>query len=213
MGYKLLSSEDDVLSKEESELRHIAEKHGIDYCSPKTPFNRRAIITRMSRDIALPISQLYSWMADVGNHGRFFPHLRAMNVLHPADLANVIGSNQVVVVEGLAEGGSKLGIKLFSLFPEERIEGELLTDPFVSAVAPGIKSDRKDGSITWAFKANSGSSTKMTIESDFEVPSGSPYIRGTIDHVWLDFFENVMVATSELKKEEKLCSPFPQLVN
>jgi ribosome-associated toxin RatA of RatAB toxin-antitoxin module len=190
-------------------LQAIANRHDIDYQVPETPFNRRAVISSMSRVFAIPREELYTLMADVGAHGRFFPHLRALNVIDREHLANSIGANQVVVVEGLAEGGSKLGVKLFTFKPPDRIEGELMTDPFVSA--EGVTSHEKKGSIVWRFEAVDETHTRMSVESDFGVGANSAYIRGTVDHVWLDFFENVMVYTNELAPAEKMAAPFPEL--
>lgn len=188
------------------ELRRIAEAYGIEYDAPPSPFNRRAVISRMARNFQVPQKKLYNLIADVGAHVRFFPHLRALNVIKSKQLANVIAENQVVVVEGLAEGGSKLGVKLFTFFPTDRIEGELMTDPFVSG-APHLMHN-KSGSILWHFQAVGPSTTRMRVESDFTVGPNSAYVRGTVDHVWLDFFENLMVHFGEMAKSQKLCSPF-----
>lgn len=130
-------------SVDETELRTIANALKVDYQALPTPFNRRSLGTRMSRDFQVPKGKLYDLIADVGAHHRFFPHLKALNVIDSAMLADAIGDNQVVVVEGLAEGGSKLGVKLFTLKPPDRIEGELMTDPFVSAA--GVTAHKRDG--------------------------------------------------------------------
>src|ERR1019366_3776178 len=103
---------------------------------------------------------------------------------------------QVVVVEGLAEGGSKLGVKLFTFKPTDRIEGELMTDPFISA--HGVTAHNKEGSIVWAFQRLDDKKTRMEVESDFGVGPNSAYVRGAVDHVWLDFFENLMVHFNEI---------------
>jgi ribosome-associated toxin RatA of RatAB toxin-antitoxin module len=193
-------------SIEESLLRKIADTHGIEYVTPRAPFNRRAVISSLARTFHLPKDTLYELMADVGSHGRFFPHLRALNVIDSKSLAGAIGDNQVVVVEGLAEGGSKLGVKLFTFIPTDRIEGELMTDPFVSA--SGVSMHEKEGSIVWNFEPIDDANTRMHVESDFGVGANSAYVRGTVDHIWLDFFENVMIHTKELSREQKLCAPF-----
>lgn len=191
-------------------LQKIADTHKIDYQTPSTPFNRRAVISRMSRIFPVPKNDLFATIADVGAHGRFFPHLRALNVIKRDQLANCIGENQMVVVEGLAEGGSKLGVKLFTLIPTDRIEGELMTDPFVSA--EGVSMHDKKGSIVWNFDRVDDAQTRMSVESDFGVGANSAYIRGSVDHVWLDFFENLMMHYGEMERAQKLCAPFPDLV-
>jgi hypothetical protein len=66
------------------------------------------------------------------DHTRLFSHLTAINTITSDQVTNVIGKNQMVIVEDLAEGGSKLGVKLVTLFPPDRIECELYTDLFDS---------------------------------------------------------------------------------
>lgn len=189
-------------------LQEIARTHRITYEPLPTPFHRHAVRTRMSRVFRIPKEQLYDKIADVGSHNRYFPHLRALNVITNAELANVLSDNQLVVVEGLAEGGSKLGVKLFTLSPPDRIEGELMTDPFVSARS-STASHNKRGAILWEFEEVDDSHTRMKVESDFEVGPVSAYVHSTVDHVWLDFFENMMIETGELTRADKLCAPFP----
>lgn len=194
---------------EQARLEEIADRLGVTYTPLPTPFNKRAVATRMARDFPVPKDHLYALIADVGSHQRFFPHLKALNVITPDMLANAIGPNQVVVVEGLAEGGSKLGVKLFTLTPTDRVEGELMTDPFVSAQAADLVAmHNKKGSIVWAFTKVSDEVTRMEVSSDFEVGPNSAYVRGAIDHVWLDSLENMMVHFGEITPEQKLCAPF-----
>ena len=195
---------------EVARLKEIAVKYNIEYEQPATPFNRNAIRTRMARVFKVPQADLFAMISDVGAHGKWFPHLRALNVVTNQQLGGVIGDNQVIVVEGLAEGAAKLGVKLFTLTPPDLIEGELMTDPFVSAKTL-TAADRKQGSIVWQFKKIDEASTRMQVESDFEVRGNSQYVRGSVDHVWLDFFENFMVDLGELKDADKLCNPFPDL--
>jgi hypothetical protein len=101
-------------------------------------------------------------------------------------------------------------VKLFTFKPTDRIEGELMTDPFVSAHNVGAMHNKK-GSIVWDFARVDDANTRMQVESDFEVSANSTYIRGAVDHVWLDFFENLMIHANELTKNNKLCAPFPEL--
>lgn len=206
---------------QEALLREVARGYGIEYdtaaslprfsnnASPHELTNQPFIETRMAREFPESREQLFARIANIEDHARLFSHLTALNVISSKAVAQVIGENQFIIVEGLAEGGSKLGIKLMTLVPPERIECELFTDLFRSAVRAGPKQDSKSGTIFWEFYEQPSGGTIMQIRSRFQINENSAYIRGTVDHVWLDFFENVMIDLHELKRSEKKCAPFP----
>lgn len=182
-----------------NQLNKIADAHSITYERLKaTP--SRAIATRMARVFNLPQERMFEIFADVGNHTRFFPHLKKVITVSNADLGNVLEDNQVLIVEGLEEGGSKVGVKLFTLHPPDRIECNLLTDPFPENI---VLSDRKRGAITWKFEKIDDNSSRMTVESTFNPDSNKFFKRGMVDHVWIDFFENAMVELGELNPTDR----------
>lgn len=191
---------------DEESLKSIAAEYDIEYVPVETE-SANAIATQMSRVFKISRSELFAKIANLKDHTRLFSHLTAINVINSADVADVIGENQFVIVEGLAEGGSKLGVKLVTLTPEERIDCELMTDPFSTAISTRA-ADPKRGRISWVFEEVAPNTTKMTASSDFQVEAESAYVRGAIDHVWLDFFENVMIDTRELTPTRKRAAPF-----
>mgnify|MGYP002783878393 FL=1 len=176
------------------QIKAIAAFHSIDYetVSSELP---NVISTKMSRDFNIPQEDIFAIFADLEGHPKFLPHLKAVKVIKNADIGNVLQDNQVLIVEGLEEGGSRMGIKLFTLFPPNRIEGRLLTDPFPEDVS---RSDPKKGTINWIFDKLDDNKTKMTIESTFDPVSNKFFNRGMVDHVWINFFENTMIEFGEL---------------
>lgn len=189
-----------------TDLARIALAHNILYDTPGSSFPF-GIATTMSRVYKVPKGDLYKRIADLKGHTQLFSHLSAINVVDSASVANVIGPNQYVIVEGIAEGGSKLGVKLVTLL-EDEIRCELFTDLFKTAAFQGRKSDPKAGAITWKFQEVSPNETKLSISSDFQVSDQTQYVRGSIDHVWVDFFENLMVEAGELTPATKMAQPF-----
>jgi hypothetical protein len=195
-----------MIALDDATLKAVSVEHGIDYTPIETK-HAHGIATKMSRVFKLSKSQLFAKIANLKDHTRLFSHLTALNVIKSSEVANVIGKNQFVIVEGLAEGGAKLGVKLVTLTPDDKIECELFTDLFKSAKSNQPLHNKK-GSIVWDFEEIDPCSTKMTVESDFETPAETPYVRGSVDHVWMDFFENVMVDTRELTPAKKRTAPF-----
>jgi len=187
---------------EVASLQSIAEAHSIAYEALKSK-SETGVATRMSRVFNIPQKDLYALLADLEGHVALFPHLKKLRAITNEELGGVLGENEVIVVEGMEEGGSKLGIKRFKLTPPSKIEGTLLTDPFPSDNG-GPAGDRKMGTINWYFEEVDQGSSRMTIESDFVPNTTQFYVRGLVDNVWLDFFENVMIRVGELRHENKL---------
>lgn len=198
-------------SLDDGTLRSIADAHSIDYV-PLDTRHANGIATRMSRKFQLSKTALFDKIANLKDHTRLFSHLKAVIVVRSEDIGGAIGKNQFVIVEGLEEGGSKLGVKLITITPNHKIECELLTDPFDTARADSADNpsgkDRKRGAISWQFDDEPNGTSRMTVQSDFQVEKDTAYVRGTIDHVWMDFFENVMLDTKELSRNKKRAAPF-----
>jgi hypothetical protein len=183
------------------QLNQIAAHHEIHYeILPSAP---NSVATRLSKVFPqVSRSQLYREMADIGRHQRFLPHLKSLVVVTPEQLGNAIAPNQTIIVESLVEGGARLGVKLFTAFPDERLLCNLITDPFPEgAVAQPM--DKKQGTIEWKF-ADEGSGTKMTVESNFMTTDKTVFVHELVDHVWLNFFENVMVYFGEIQPASRL---------
>ncbi|BCM94499.1 hypothetical protein IAD21_06406 (plasmid) [Abditibacteriota bacterium] len=180
------------------QLKSIADTHSITYEYLPSE-SETAVATKMSRVFNIPQERMFDLFANLENHPTFFPHLKAVKVITNEDLGNVLQDNQVLMAEGLEEGGSKLGVKLFTLLKPHRIEGQLLTDPFATINTR----DPKRGTINWDFERVDDNSSKMTVESNFVPDSNKFFSRGMVDHVWMDFFENTMVHLDELSQEDR----------
>lgn len=184
----------------QAQLNQIASNHGIQY--EILPSAANSVATRLSKIFPqVRKSDLYREMADIGRHQRFLPHLKSLVVVTPGQLGNAIAPNQTIIVESLVEGGSRLGVKLFTAFPEERLVCDLITDPFPEASVGPL--DNKKGKITWMFNEE-GNGTKMTVESNFMTTDRTVFVHELVDHVWLNFFENVMVHFGEMQPANKM---------
>jgi ribosome-associated toxin RatA of RatAB toxin-antitoxin module len=180
-------------------LAEIAKTHSIEWEDIKSDKDN-FIESKLSRTFNATQKQMYDLIADVGGHPKFMPHLKNLVVITPEQVGNVISENQVLIVEGLEEGGSKLGFKIFTLYPPEKVEGLLITDPFpIDEIM-----DRKKGKITWTFEKVTETTCKMTTVSQFDTVANTFYLRPIVDHVWMDFFENMMIELGELTPERKL---------
>lgn len=183
------------------ELEDIARLRAIKY-EPLTPSAPKRIASRLSRKFAISQKEMYAKIANLEDHVRLFSHLKALKVIDSASVGGVIGKNQAIVVEGVAEGGSRLGIKLLTMDPPNSVHAKLLVNPFTEP--PG---DKKSGSILWTVKPAAESPADkcwLTCESDFEIEGGEVYVRGLVDHIWMDFVEKLMIDVGELAPENKL---------
>jgi ribosome-associated toxin RatA of RatAB toxin-antitoxin module len=183
-------------------ILEIVKVHGITY-EPLKEDQEGIIATRLSRVYPASQERLYEMIADLEDHSRLFSHCKSALVVDKTGLEKVIDENQFIVVSDVAEGGSRLAISRYTLQRPHRIDEDLMTDPWP---ATGVE-DRKDGRISWIFEAEGDDRCRMTCESEFEIDTGVVFVRGLIDHVWLDFFENVMVELGELSRSEKLTLP------
>jgi ribosome-associated toxin RatA of RatAB toxin-antitoxin module len=184
------------------DIQNIVRTHNIKYEILK-PRSRKTIATRLSRVYNAPPERLFDIVADLSDHSRLFSHCKTAQVVDKTGLDNVLEANQFVVVSDVAEGGSKLAVSRYTLERPRAITEHLITDPFP---AKGV-ADRKNGLITWKFAKVGESRGRMTCESEFEIETGKVFVRGLIDHVWLDFFENMMIETGELAPDQKLTFP------
>ena len=183
-------------------LKDIARTHSIKY-EILRPRSRRVIATRMSRTFNAPQRRMYEIVAKLEDHDKLLSHCNKATVVDKTGLEHIIPNNQFIVVSDVNEGGSKLAISRYTMSPPRRIDEDLMTDPFP---AKGVR-DRKDGKISWVFRRVGRGSCKMICQSEFEVATGKVFVRGLIDHVWMSFFENMMVEVGELRAEDMLTEP------
>jgi hypothetical protein len=64
--------------------------------------------------------------------------------------------------------------------------------------------DKKKGKVRLTFEKISDTETRIVTESMFHAVTGAVFARGFVDHVWLNFFENMMLASGMISDEEFL---------
>lgn len=101
--------------------------------------------------------------------------------------------------EHVNEAGPMLAVVKYRFNPGESIIKEIITNPFAVEAM-----DKKKGVVRFDLEDAPEGGTRLKATSIFETPAGpTPFVRGLVDHVWLDFFENVMVEFGELEQANK----------
>lgn len=190
---------------EQIQLNEIALIHGITYETIVTD-DAKSISSKLSRVMNSPFNELYNTLADLEQHPRFFKNLKQCIVIDKNQLGTGIEDNEFIIVESIFEGSLGISIKKVKL-EQNKITANILSNPFpTNNEIGGLVSDRKKGTITWDLEKISDFETRLTSESAFDILSGNFFERGIVDHVWLNFYENLMVHTGELQVENKLTS-------
>jgi hypothetical protein len=187
---------------EQQQLNEIASTHGITYETIVTD-DAKSISSKLTKVMNSPIDELYNTLADLEKHPRFFKNLKQCIVVDKSELVSGIEDNEFIVVESIFEGSLGISIKKVKLEPN-KITAHLLSNPF-----PGSQdalADKKSGKIEWNLEKINDQQTRLTCESKFDILSGNFFERGIVDHVWLNFYENLMVHTGELPSENMLTS-------
>lgn len=186
-----------------NQLNEIASTHGITYETIVTD-DAKSISSKFTKVMNSPFDELYNTLADLEQHPRFFKNLKQCIVIDKKQLGTGIEYNEYIVVESIFEGSLGISIKKVKLEPN-RITANILSNPFNTDIGE-LASDRKKGTITWDLERIADNETRLTCESKFDILSGNFFERGIVDHVWLNFYENLMVHTGELQTENKLTS-------
>ena len=190
----------------DAELAKIAAIHGIQYqptttgtFAPTDTPTPNVVQSMMSRVFRISRPQLYTLLADIHAHSRLFRNIQASVVTPKAALSSV-AQDEELAYEQVTEAGPMLAAVKYRFTTDKAIEKHIVTNPF-SAVA----SDKKRGVVNFELEDAEPEGTRLTTRSIFETPAGpTPFVRGLVDHVWLDFFENVMVEFGELQAANKL---------
>jgi len=187
------------------ELAGIAEAHGIQYDAPPDEVGggRRVVTTTLSRSISLPRDDAFNVFADPQAHIRYFEIIKDCTPLIP--LEGPLAPNEYVVLEHVqeAELPPRLMVGKYRLEPPNRIIKEAVTDPFSGGEE---MQDKKKGRVELDFEEINATTTRVTTRSVFETNDGPVFVRGFIDHVWLNFFERLLVETGEIRADQMLTS-------
>ncbi len=185
-----------------AELRKIAAAHGIKY-EAVNPKLRRKIGTRVTRVFSVSRSRLFKLLADPTAHQRLFTQFRRIQPIATSKFIPLVGKNEIISLEWVDEGGSKLAIARTALMPPNKIVKEVLSGPFSELGGIQIM-DRKKGIIIWSFEAATSGRCKLVAESEFDVAAKSVFVRSLIDTIWIDSFERIMVELGELSPKHKM---------
>jgi ribosome-associated toxin RatA of RatAB toxin-antitoxin module len=188
-------------------LKQIANTYSIEY----RIFNPRAkwvLSTKMSRLFKVSRDGLYNIVADINNHEELFSQVWKSKIIDRQGLEDALSENEVLVVSHLNEGraGSRACISKYVLDSPKRITQFINTNPFRREQGGEVE-DSKCAEIRWTFDTVSDDSCRLTCESTFRVSTGKIYAREFTDHLWLNFFENLMVKVGELRQGAMLTDP------
>lgn len=184
-------------------LTGIAQNRGIAYEAPEDEVGsgRRIVKTTIAREFAIPQADAFNTFSDPQAHVRFFTIIKQSTPLIP--LEGALKPDEYVVLEHVQEANlpPRMMVVKYTLRPPDTIIKEAVTDPFGAA---NVDSDRKRGLVTMRFERTTATTTRVTCSSTFETNDGPVFVRGFIDHVWLNFFERLMVETGEIGPADML---------
>jgi len=190
------------------QLTSIAQARGVTYealpsASPLT------IATRMSREFPLSREFAYTAFADPATHVRLFSIIRGSTTIPKEGIAKIVPPNQFYVLEHVEEQAvtPRLMFIRYTLNPPDTIIKEGVPDPFGDLDQIDPQADKKKAKVILRFAERGANRTLVTIESEFQASTGAVFMRGMIDHVWLNFFENLMIETRELNVIDRMTQP------
>jgi hypothetical protein len=191
----------DMLSS--AQLQSISQQRGISY-EPIEDVDPLVVRTRMSRHFPMPRAQAFDLLSKPENHVPLFSIIKGTTPPIRSGIEQVLPDNQFFAFEHVEEGNlpARLMLILYSLEPPARIIKEPVTNPFEN---PGIDlQDKKRGRVSFSFDEIGPDFTNIIAESVFHSETGAVFARGFIDHVWLNFYERLMVSRGMIEHSEML---------
>ncbi|KUP93478.1 hypothetical protein [Tritonibacter horizontis] len=156
----------------------LAQQSGEIEVSPEK------IISRFECKLDAPLDNVFQALADVENHSRILSNIVNRTVVSREKLSSVLKENEVLTVSTVVEPEERIAFALFRLFPPNRVEEEMLTDPFFSAESAAVgPQDRKKGSIYWDLTDADGA-TIVEIYSEFAPRTGRVYTAERVNRIW-----------------------------
>lgn len=190
------------------QLTSIAQARGVKYEALPSA-NPLTIVTRMSREFPLSREFAYTAFADPATHVRLFSIIRGSTTVPKEGIAKIVPPNQFYVLEHVEEQAvtPRLMFIRYTLNPPDTIIKEGVPDPFGDLDGIDPQADKKKAKVILRFAERGANRTLVTIESEFQASTGAVFMRGLIDHVWLNFFENLMIETRELGLADRMTQP------
>ncbi|GAB3840695.1 hypothetical protein GCM10028821_45980 [Hymenobacter jeollabukensis] len=161
----------------------------------------RTVVTSISKAFAIDKEAAFATFADPQEHVKYFEIIKSTTPLIPME--GVLEANQYYVFEHVQEERlpPRMMLIRYTLNPPNSILKEAIADPF-NELDP--LADKKKGRVEIDFRDLGRNSTEITCRSTFVTNNGPVFVRGFIDHVWLNFYERLMVETGEISKDDML---------
>ncbi|MET4017186.1 hypothetical protein [Bradyrhizobium sp. S3.2.12] len=199
----------DILTPDE--IAAIAAARDITY-EPLPSDDPLVVSTRISRVFPISRDVAFRLFTDPASHVRLFSIIKGSSTIPREPIAKLMPPNQFWVIEHVEERDSTPRTMLvkYTLSPPDLIVKEGIPDPFGDLDPPGggiSILDKKRASVFLRMEPVSDTQMTLTAESSFQASTGSVFMRGLIDHVWLNFFENLMVELKELLPSQLMTRP------
>ncbi len=145
------------------------------------------IKSEFSRVIKAPRDKVYALVADVENHPRLLPNIKARQILRGPLIDQFTKANEVITFSVAIEPVDRPAFAKFLFYPQNEIVEHMLTNPFAEDFEP---LDRKKGKVRYIFE-EVPEGTKFTAQSEFQPTTGRFYRRAWIDGIWLEFMNRL----------------------
>lgn len=190
------------------EIANIANLRNLTY--EAIPHENPLVVrTRISRVFPVSQQQMFDAFADPVAHVGLFPIIVGSTSPIRRGLEGVLRENEFFAFEHVQESTlpPRIMVMKYTLDSPNRISKVGVTDPFVDSGNIETEQDRKKANVIMDFERVDEGSTKLTTDGEFTATTGAIFARGFIDHVWLNFFERLMVANGQLTELEMMTEP------
>ena len=186
-------------------LQSIADARGLSY-EPLEDADPLVVRTRVSRPFPVPQQTAFDAFSDPMSHVPLFSIIKGSTPAIRAGIDRLIPENQFFAFEHVEESAlpPRLMLVRYTLNPPLEILKEAVTDPFM--LGGDEVMDKKRGRVRLLFEKLTDDETRIVAESTFQSTTGAVFARGFIDHVWLNFFERMMVVNGMMSEKEYLTS-------
>lgn len=188
------------------EIADIAEYHGLTY--EAVPHDDPLVVrTKISKVFPLAQQQMFDAFADPVAHVGLFPIIVGSTPPIRKGLEGVLAPNEFFAFEHVQESTlpPRIMVMKYTLRPPYEISKIGVTDPFMPTEMSAM--DKKRAKVSMQFDAVGENSTRLTTDGEFVAETGAVFARGFIDHVWLNFFERLMVANGTLLETNMRTEP------
>ena len=196
----------------EVQLTRIARRRGVVYRAIPDS-DPKMVRTFMSRKFPIPQVTMFQAFSDPVAHVRLFSIIKSSTPPIRYGIEQILAKNQFLAFEHVQESNlpARLMLVKYTLYPPRKILKEAVTDPFMEGRKGGRMTkedltimDKKAAKVVIKFEKISKAETRIVTESSFRVETGAVFTRKFIDHVWLNFYERMLVANGQISESEML---------